>query len=411
MKKFTLFIIFLTVFIDMLGVGVLIPIYPLIISSNNNFSILTANHISADSGYIILGWLSASYPLMQFFFTPILGQTSDLMGRKKILLISIIGSIIGYLIFAYAVSLKSIYFMFFARILDGISGGSIAVGMASIADISDSKNRAKNFGIIGVAFGLGFILGPTIGGYLSNSELSSWFQITTPFYFLSILGIVNFLLIYFIFAETLINNSKGSIKILQSISNLYQAYQNKELSNFLIIIFLFIFGFCLFTNFWGVTLVNYFHYSQSQITNIFAYTGIWIMIGQGIIVRKISGNVQAKKILPICLCLEGSCIVTMYFIPINYSQLIYIICTILPVSHAIDVVFCNSFLVSNFTNDNNRGQIIGINTSVQCLATALPAIVGGYIAKSFTQTHILTILSGAIIIVSGIMFKKTWSQH
>jgi DHA1 family tetracycline resistance protein-like MFS transporter len=409
MKKFTLIVIFLTVFIDMLGVGVLIPIYPLIISQKSNFSVIIINHIDPNSAYVMLGWLSACYPLMQFFFTPILGQASDIAGRRKILLISIIGTVIGYIIFALALTEKNVPLMFFARILDGISGGSIAVGMAVIADTSKSENRAKNFGILGVAFGLGFILGPTIGGYLSDNHLSSWFTIKTPFYFLSILGIVNFVLIYFLLPETLPYKQQAKIKILKSVSDLYEAYQKKELCLFLFIVFLFAFGFCLFTSFWGVTLVTYFDFSQQQITNVFAYTGIWIMIGQGLIVRKISGKISEKIMLPITLFLDGACIIFIYFIPNTHANLIFIICTLLPICHAINIVFCNSFLVSNFTTEHNRGQIIGINASIQCLATALPAILGGYMAETFTNTHPLLLIAGLIIIISGLIFRKIFS--
>jgi DHA1 family tetracycline resistance protein-like MFS transporter len=409
LKKFTILIIFLTVFIDMLGVGVLIPIYPLIISQNSNFSVIQINHIDPNSAYVMLGWLSACYPLMQFFFTPILGQASDIVGRRKILLISIIGTVIGYIIFALALTNKNVPLMFFARIMDGISGGSIAVGMAVIADTSKFENRAKNFGILGVAFGLGFILGPTIGGYLSDSHLSSWFMITTPFYFLSILGMLNFFLIYFLLPETLPYKQKTKIKILKSVSDLYEAYQQKELRQFLFVVFLFSFGFCLFTSFWGVTLINYFYFSQQQITNVFAYTGIWIMIGQGLIVRKLSGKISEKILLPITLFLDGACIVFIYFIPNHHANLIFITCTLLPIFHAINIVFCNSFLVSNFTNEHNRGQVIGINTSIQCLANALPAIVGGYMAETFTNTHPLLLIAGIIIIISGLIFKKIFS--
>ncbi len=394
----------------MLGVGILIPIYPLIISPNSAFSLIGTNHININSAYVILGWLSACYPLMQFFFTPILGQISDITGRRKILLISIIGTIVGYIIFAASLTMKNIPLMFFARILDGISGGIIAVGMAVIADISQNQNRAKNFGIIGVAFGLGFILGPTIGGYLSNNSLSHWFTIITPFYFLSVLGIINFVLIYLLLPETLPYKQKSKIKILKSLYDLYEAYQQEKLRSFLIVIFLFSFGFCLFTSFWGVTLINYFNFTQTQITNVFAYTGIWIMIGQGLIVRKISTKVAEKNVLPITLLLDGICIIALYFIPSTHANLIFLVCTLLPIFHAINIVFCNSFLVLNFTNEHTRGQIIGINTSIQCLATAIPAIVGGYLAESFTQTHPLLLIAGIIIIVSGLIFKKNCSK-
>lgn len=405
MKKSTLLIVFLTVLIDMLGIGVLIPIYPLIISPSSHFSMVIANHISLNEAFIMLGWLTACYPLMQFLFTPILGQLSDILGRRKILIISIIGTIIGYIIFAQALTDKNIPIMFLARILDGISGGSITVAMAVIADISTPKTRAKNFGILGVTFGLGFILGPAIGGYLSDEKIYNWFGITTPFYFLSIMGIVNLVLVYFCLPETLPQKKSGKIRFFKAIHDINTAFHNKDLGRFLIVVFLFAFGFCLFTSFWGVTLINYFNFTQHQITNVFAYTGAWIMIGQGLIVRKLVGKITEKQTLPISLFLDGLCIISLFFIPVAHPSLIFIICTLLPIFHAINIVFCNSYLVSTFTDEHNRGQIIGINTGIQCLATALPAIAGGYLAEQFTNTHPLLLIAGAIIITAGLIFK------
>lgn len=160
--------IFLTVFIDLLGVGVLIPVMPLLLGDPTSPYYLLPTGWSTEQGYVLLGLLTAVFPLMQFFATPILGQLSDKYGRKDILLISLFGTSLSYVLFAYGIMSRNLPLLFVSRALDGITGGNISVAQAAIADISLPENRAKNFGLIGMAFGLGFIFGSFLGGKLSD---------------------------------------------------------------------------------------------------------------------------------------------------------------------------------------------------------------------------------------------------
>src|SRR4030095_13748012 len=140
-----------------------------------------------------VGILFASYSVMQLIFSPILGNLSDKYGRRPVLLVSIIGTGIGFLILGLA---KTITMLFIGRILDGITGGNISTAQAYMADITPKENRAKAMGLIGAAFGLGFIFGPAIGGILSR-----W-GIHVPFFFAAALCFANALLLYFTLPET-----------------------------------------------------------------------------------------------------------------------------------------------------------------------------------------------------------------
>jgi DHA1 family tetracycline resistance protein-like MFS transporter len=160
-EKRALPIVALTLFLDVLGVGILIPVLPQLI-----YHMFEPAGYSFSTSLILLGWLTAIFPLMQFLATPILGQLSDRYGRRPVLAFSLLGTVIGYVLFALAIVTKNIPLLFAARALDGITGGNISVARAVIADITPPERRARNFGMIGAIFGIGFVFGPYIGLHL-----------------------------------------------------------------------------------------------------------------------------------------------------------------------------------------------------------------------------------------------------
>ena len=153
-NKKILWTIFLTILIDMLGIGILIPVFPMLVVPHSTFKV-TPDSWSTAEGFIMLGWLMTCFPIAQFLCAPILGQLADRFGRKKILAFSISGTVLSYILFAIGIVTKNLPLMFIARALDGASGGNISVAQAVIGDISSPQSRAKNFGLIGMAFGLG----------------------------------------------------------------------------------------------------------------------------------------------------------------------------------------------------------------------------------------------------------------
>ena len=179
--------IFVTLLIDVMGIGIIIPTMPTLIRG-----FVPGQDLSTASQYS--GWLMASYAIMQFFFSPILGGLSDQYGRRPVILASLFGFSLDYLLLANA---PNITWLFIGRILAGITGASFTTAQAYIADISTAENRAKNFGMVGAAFGLGFIVGPAIGGALGN------INVHLPFYASAGLTLINGLYGYFVLPESL----------------------------------------------------------------------------------------------------------------------------------------------------------------------------------------------------------------
>lgn len=185
-KRAALGFIFVTLLIDVIGFGIIIPVVPSLISE--------LEHISIPEAAAYGGWMVASFSIMQFVFSPVLGNLSDQYGRRPVLLISLFGFGLDYLLTAFA---PTISWLFAGRIIAGIMGASFTTASAYIADVSTPENRAQNFGMIGAAFGLGFIIGPALGGVIANYGLRA------PFIAAAILTFINWLYGYFILPESL----------------------------------------------------------------------------------------------------------------------------------------------------------------------------------------------------------------
>jgi MFS transporter, DHA1 family, tetracycline resistance protein len=399
-NKKILWIIFLTVFIDMLGIGILIPVFPMLVAPTSSFKVTPSSWTTAE-GFIMAGWLMATFPLMQFIFTPVLGQFADLYGRRKILTLSISGTAISYALFAIGIITKSIPLLFISRALDGASGGNISVAQAVIGDISAPGNLARNFGMIGIALGLGFILGPSIGGVLSSPSFISWFAPDTPFWFAAVLSAVNFILVLKLLPETLKVTHHNPIDITRPIHNIIKAFSATKLRNIIPAVFLFNAGFTFFTTFWGVVLTERFSFNQGQIGGFFAYLGVMVVLAQGLVVRRLSGKITDYKILYYSIIGAGICLFSYYFVPINRIACIYYLTPFLAIFIALTKAF-SSALIIRTTPAQIRGEVMGINSSSTALANALPAILAGYIAA--TQTILPVLVGGVTVILGGILF-------
>ena len=239
----------------MLGIGILIPVFPLLITHGSEFRVTPENWSSAQS-FIMAGWLLAAYPIAQFFCTSILGQLSDNFGRRKLLIISISGTAISYILFGIGISTKNLPLLFFSRILDGMSGGNISIAQAVIGDVSQPEKRAKNFGMIGVSIGLGFVLGPFLGGKLSDPSWSIYFNAATPFWFAALFSAINVLWVIYFLPETLKIKLSKKIHLLRPLQNLSQIFKRDYLRMVIPALFLFNAGFTFFTTFWRIVLVE-----------------------------------------------------------------------------------------------------------------------------------------------------------
>ena len=399
-KASPLLALFLTIFIDMLGVGILIPVFPLLVLPHSPDSILPAGW-TIQQGFILLGWLSATYPLAQFFAAPVLGQLADRFGRKKILAISVFGTTVGYLLFGAGIAMHNIPLLFAARILDGVTGGNISVAQAGIVDISTPKNRARNFGFIGMAFGLGFILGPYVGGKLADPSVVSWFSAATPFYFTAFLSVINVLLILTFLPETLKIAKKARIDISKPFKNIASAFSRPGIRSVMPTSFLFNAGFTFFTTFFAIVLAQKFGFKQGNTGDYFAYVGLWIAVVQGGLTGMIAKKFKDYQVLRVSIFISAISLLGYFVIPAGESRWLFLVPPFMALGNGLTMAF-NSSLISRISPSKLQGESLGINSSVMALAQAIPAIIAGYVA---TVNDNLPVFVGSVVIaLSGIAF-------
>ena len=399
-KGSPLLALFLTIFIDLLGVGILIPVFPLLILPNSPDVILPAGW-SIKQGFILLGWLSAAYPLAQFFAAPILGQLADRYGRKKVLALSIAGTMVGYVLFAFGIALHNIPLLFASRIMDGLTGGNISVAQAGIADISTPKNKARNFGFIGMAFGPGFILGPYLGGKLADPNVVSWFNAQTPFYFTALLCLINVLLVLAFLPETLKVAKKARIDLTKPFHNVVAAFSRPGIRSVMPTSFLFTAGFTFFTTFFAIVLAQKFGFKSGNTGDYYAYIGLWIAIVQGGLTGLVAKRFKDYQVLRVSIFISAIALMGYFFIPAGASKWLFLIPPFFALGNGLTMAF-NSTLISRISPRNLQGEALGINSSVMALAQAIPAIIAGYVA---TVNNNLPVFVGSVIIaLSGIAF-------
>lgn len=399
--------VFLTVFIDLIGFGILIPIFPLLIN-NTPFRVTPASW-SAREGLIMLGFLQAVYPLCTFVAAPILGQLSDRFGRRPVLAFSIAGTAIGYSVFALGVNAKAIPLLFLGRAIDGFTGGNIAVAQAAIGDVSNDTNRAKNFGLIGAAFGLGFIIGPYLGGRLSAPHRSfyhlfttpSWFSATTPFWFAAGLCVLNCVMVITKFPETIRQKDPNKrVQIGAAVGNVIQGFSSERLRIPLASAFLFNAGFTFFTTFFGVYMARKFGFTQSTTGDYFALVGLFIAFSQAVIVGQVAKKLPDFKVLQFSFF--GLALGMSAFFLAGHKWQLYAIIPVFTFFNGLCMANQSS-LVSRSAVHGRQGEAMGIYSSVLNLAQVPASVLVGFITGSVTSNTPL-VVSTICIAAAGVVF-------
>lgn len=375
-SKKVLLPLFFTVFLDLLGGGLAIPIMPdLLLEPTGG---VLPFEMDRETRTLIFGFLGGIFFLAQFLGAPILGAISDRDGRKKVLLMSLAGTLVGYLLFALGIYIQNIYLLFFSRAVAGFMGGNISVALSAISDVSDESNKTRNFGLVGAAFGLGFIFGPFLGGKLADANTISWFNLMTPFLVAAILTGINMILVVINLPETLKERRERKVTIFTGLENISNAFQHANLRTTFLTVFFITFGFSLFTQFFSVFLKKKFQMDMGQIGMIFGYVGVWSVISQAAFLRPLSKKFHSLQILKVSLLLLSILMIVIILPPTPFYY--FFIIPFVAISQGMTQPNINT-IVTNQAAANEQGQMLGINQSVQSLAMAIPPMIAGFLSN------------------------------
>jgi len=367
MKRSPLVVIFTTVFIDLVGFGIVIPVLP-----------YYAEGSRFNAGPRTIGILVASYSIMQLIFSPVLGRLSDKHGRRPVLLISIIGTGVGFLILGFATTL---WMLFLGRILDGITGGNISTAQAYVADITTPEDRAKGMGLLGAAFGLGFMFGPAIGGILSR-----W-GVGVPFLFAAGLCFANALLLYFTLPETVTADhpARTSAARGRGWSQLLESLKQPRLGFILSIYFLFIVAFSIMTTTFSLYTMFRFGYDAQYNGYLFAYVGLLAVIVQGgLIGRLVKRFGELPLVVVGALFFAGSLFVIPFVGPGRGGLLALLIGGgIFSLGNSLSTPSLTS-LASKSVGPAEQGSALGVMQSVASLARAVGPLIAAVLIHSYT---------------------------
>jgi DHA1 family tetracycline resistance protein-like MFS transporter len=343
-------VLFLTVFLDLLGFGIVIPILP-----------LYAETMRASGPQISL--LLAIYSLMQLIFSPILGRLSDRGGRRPVLLLSIFGSAGSQLGYALA---PSFWWLVVARGFAGVCGANITAAQAYIADVTDEKGRAAGMGMLGAAMGLGFVFGPAVGGILSHKSA------TLPFFIAAGLSAVNFVSALFILKEPRKKGERSSARAL-SWAGLVRVVSTPRLRTLMLLYFVITFGFANLESTFPLYLEWRFHYGRTEAGLLFGYIGVLMVLVQGGLVRQLVPRLGERAMI-----IGGTLLMAIGFF-VQYASttltLLLVALGIIAVGNGCNTPSLSS-LISRAAAGDHQGGVLGVSQSLGALARVVGPMVG-----------------------------------
>lgn len=375
MKNKPLLTIFLIVFVDLLGFGIILPLLPYI-----------AEKFKADPAQI--GFLSATYSFFQLIATPILGRLSDRYGRKKLLIISQIGSTFGYLLLGLAHNLP---LLFISRMVDGITGGNISIAQAYIADVTTKENRAKGMGMIGAAFGLGFIFGPAIGGFLAG------FGYSYPAYFAMGVSCITVLATALFLPESVdVKKAATTKRTAFNLTEFKKIIFNPTIGYLIVVFFLLNTSFSVLQGNFALWTQAKFGFGPQQNGFFFAYIGILAVIFQLKVLPFAVKRFHEKKLLKYSFFFLALSMFLMPLIPMASFLLLTQLLFVLGNSMANPSI---QALASENVPKEEYGGTLGILQSAGSMGRIIGPIVGGEIFFHYGKDMPFFLAAGVLFAV------------
>ena len=388
-KKSGMAFILITILIDIIGIGIIIPVLPDLIKEFVGGSM-------SDAALYGMGLLVA-YSVMVFLFAPIIGGLSDQYGRRPVILASLFGFAIDYFFLALA---PTIWLFFVGRLLAGITGSSLTPATAYIADISPPEKKAQNFGLIGAAFGVGFVIGPALGGILGE------FGTRIPFFVSGALAILNFLYGYFVLPESLPTENRRKFEISRAnpIGNLLQFKKFPKMLDLVFTMALLYIAAHAVQSTWSFFTRERFDWSSSDVGWSLAFVGILVAFVQGFLIRVIVPKIGEQKAVYAGLTFNALGMVFFSFAWEGWMIYVFL------VPYALGGLAGPSIqsIMSNQVQPSEQGELQGALTSLAAMGAIIGPLVMNSIFSYFSdQANAAPYFPGAPMVLGAIL--SIWS--
>jgi MFS family permease len=398
--------VFITVLVDLLGFGIVIPLLPIYaktLAAHPSGWMVWVNHTLGlqTPGAFWAGTAFVSFSVMQFLATPVLGRLSDLVGRRPVLWVSLMGTALGYLIMALTGRFE---WVLAARVLDGITGGNISVAQAAMADLTPPEERSKVMGLIGAAFGLGFVLGPFLGGTLAGSSLGKHFAVehgwTLPFLVAGGLSLLASLLVIAWLPETLSVETRLAARQQESRGHaLLVALKRPGMAQLLAIALLAMTGFAMMEGTFSLLVNQRFNFGPTEVGYLFGCFGILIVIYQGGLVRIVAKRLPERFALLAGLVLMAVFLPFLPSAPWKWPFLLVMI----PLAWGSGMNnTATSALASQLTPAEDQGSLFGVLNAVSGIGRILGPGLGTFVfarwGYSASYGVAAAVVSGALLL-------------
>lgn len=381
--------IFITMLIDIIGIGIIIPVIPKLLQELNHSGISEAAKLG--------GWLAFAYAFTQFIFAPFMGSLSDRFGRRPVLLISLLAFAVDYLVLALA---PTVTWLFIGRIIAGITGASISTAMAYISDVSTPENKAKNFGLVGAAFGIGFIIGPVIGGLLGQ------YGSRVPFYAAAVLCLVNFIYGYFVLPESLKPEKRRTFE-WKAANPIRALARLKKFPNIILLVaamfFMYFASHAVHGN-WSFYTMYRYDWDERMVGISLGVIGLLVALVQGVLVRYVNPKIGNGKSILIGFALNG---IGQFFIAFAVQEWMVFL-FLIPYSLGGLAGPAIQSEITNHVPADEQGQIQGTLASLNSATATFGPLVMTSIFYYFTQENAPIVFPGAPFVLASILMIGAW---